>query len=594
MTFLILSCGNGPGRMHARLRVLLFVPALLLCHAGTAIPQPMERSTHAAKFETRAVWVATIFGLDWPSRSRGKPAAEQRKELLEIFANVDHQHFNTVYFQVRSRGNALYKSSLEPWALELTGHLGQDPGWDPLAVAVKAAHDKGMEIHGWFNVFKVWSGGNRVPRSEPLHVALAHPEWVRQVGDEIWIDPGIPEARRYIVDVIVDCASRYDLDGVHLDYIRYPGASFDDRETFRRYGQGQKREEWRRQNVSLFVEELSRRLRQTRPWIKIGAAPIGIYRNIDGVRGWQAYSAVYQDSRLWLREGWLDYLAPQIYWGLKSKGSRIDVSALARDWFQNAAGRSIVAGLAAYKKNVANHLERLIDTMRVVGLDGQSFFRYAFVRKHGLFGQRYAERSLPARMSWMPFQSPPPATFSVVRTDKGNHVEWQAMRGAQSIRWFVVYRADGLKPDIDNPRNIYRTFFHDRHQFFDTTGSETHQYVVTSLSPSGLESPPARAIATRISTVAPFLARVYHSGLSISLYPAGNILLVGYTISKRAHVNLRILGSDGREIIALVDKDKAPGIHVAGIALDHLPAEKMTLRLEAGVFKVDRIFSFPD
>ncbi|NOY05720.1 MAG: family 10 glycosylhydrolase [Chlorobi bacterium] len=556
--------------------------------------QRLEQPNASKKYETRAVWVATIFGLDWPSRSRGRPAAEQKQELLGIFSDLGRQHFNTVYFQVRSRGNALYKSSLEPWALELTGHLGQDPGWDPLAVAVEAAHEQGMEIHGWFNVFKVWGGGNRVPRCKPLHVALAHPEWVKHVGDEIWIDPGIPEARQYIVDVIVDCANRYDLDGVHLDYIRYPGVSFNDRESFRRYGQGRNREEWRRQNISLFVQELSRRLRETRPWMKIGAAPIGIYKNIEGVKGWQAYSAVYQDSRLWLREGWLDYLAPQIYWGLKSKGSRIDVAALARDWFQNAAGRNVVAGLAAYKKNVANHLERLIDTMRVVGLNGQSFFRYAFIRTNGFFKQRYAVRALPARMSWMRLKPPPPVTFSVIRTGKGNRVEWKAPTGAQSIRWFVVYRGDGMKPDINDPRNIYRTFFRDRFQFLDTSGLDTHQYVVTSLSPSGLEGPPEEAIPVPVSTVAPLLARVYHPALSISLYPHGNILLVGYTLSERSHINLRILGSDGREIVTLVDEEKPPGIHVAGIALDHLPVERMTLRLESGSFKANRDFSFPD
>ncbi len=586
--------GTNSGRRFANRRIFLFGLMLLVFAGEIATPQLMERRDAERKFETRAVWVATIFGLDWPSQSRGKPAAEQKKELLEIFSNIDRQHFNTVYFQVRSRGNAVYKSSLEPWALELTGFLGRDPGWDPLAVAVDAAHERGLEIHGWFNVFKVWSGGNRVPRCNPLHVALAHPEWVKQVGDEIWIDPGIPEARRYIVDVIVDCASRYDLDGVHLDYIRYPGVSFDDRETFRRYGDGQNKEEWRRQNVSLFVEELSRRLREVKPWIKIGAAPIGIYRNIDGVKGWQAYSAVYQDSRLWLREGWLDYLAPQIYWGLKSKGSRIDVSALARDWFQSTAGRSVVAGLAAYKKNVANHLERLIDTMRAVGLNGQSFFRYAFIRKRGFFKQRYAVRALPARMSWMRLKSPSPVAFRVIRTDKGNRVEWTASSGTKTIRWFVVYRSDGAEPDVDDPRNIYRIVFHDRRYFLDTSGLETHRYVVTSLSSSGSESLPEKAMPVLVSTETPVLARVYQPRLSVLLYPRDNILLVGYTISARAHVSLKILGSDGREIVTLVDNDKSPGIHIAGITLDHLPNEKMTLRLESGAFKADRDFSFPE
>ena len=178
---------------HRRTTVLLL---LILLVAGSATAQPARR-------ELRGVWLTTLLGLDWPAASMRGNTAAQQQTLRDILDDLQRRRFNTVFFQVRSRGNALYRSALEPWASELTGTLGRDPGWDPLAFVIVEAHARGMSVHAWFNVCRVWSKGEP-PLSTPRHVVRAHPEWVQRFGDDLWIDPGIPEAREYTIRVMED------------------------------------------------------------------------------------------------------------------------------------------------------------------------------------------------------------------------------------------------------------------------------------------------------------------------------------------------------------------------------------------------------
>ncbi|MDT8325062.1 MAG: family 10 glycosylhydrolase, partial [Bacteroidota bacterium] len=396
------------------LRVCILTIALLLAFGDTADAQQARR-------ELRGAWLTTLLGLDWPSAAlRGNPAAQQQA-LRDILDDLQRQHFNAVFFQVRSRGNAMYHSSLEPWASELTGTLGRDPGWDPLAFAIREAHARGMVLHAWFNVCRVWSAGHP-PASSPTHIVRAHPEWVQRFGDDMWMDPGIPEAREYTLRVMEDLVRRYPIDGIHFDYIRYPDRGFVDDATYRRYGRGVNRDDWRRDNVSILVRDAFTRLTRIRPSLVVGSAPIGIYRNIPGAKGWEGRNAIFQDSRRWLREGYHDYVVPQIYWGLTRRGSRIDFEALVEDWKRDASGRHVYAGVAAYKKEIAPWLQEHVDATRDRGADGVVFFRYEHVRENGFSG-RFDDCALPPALSWRDNVRPHPPLD--LRLENGT-LSWRA------------------------------------------------------------------------------------------------------------------------------------------------------------------------
>ena len=320
---------------------LLFHPSLsILSHPGPELPRSVNRiipflllfilfgsatgQFTSPKREVRAVWLTTAAGLDWP---RTTDRAAQQTALRTIIRDLHTAHFNTIFFQARARADAYYRSAYEPWAEALTGTLGSDPGWDPLRFLLTEAHAVGMEVHAWFNVFKV-RGPNPMPASTPPHLTRAHPQWViLDEGGEAWVDPGNPAARRYTLDVAFDLIQNYDLDGISFDFLRYPGRVFPDAESYRRWGNGTDRDSWRRGNINQFVKEFAETARRTRPMLKIGSAPIGVYET-DPVSGTQGSpQAVYQDSESWLRSGDQDYQSPQIYWNFGASRGDPDCGA---------------------------------------------------------------------------------------------------------------------------------------------------------------------------------------------------------------------------------------------------------------------------
>ena len=268
----------------------------------------------APKCEVRAVWITTAASLDWP---RSLNTQEQQTSLRRMVSDLKAAHFNTIFFQARARGDAYYKSDYEPWAENLTGIPGQDPGWDPLDFLLREAHAAGMEVHAWFNLYKV-RGLNAARPSFPQHISLAHPEWTVFSDGEVWVDPGIPEVRSYLLRVAMDLTRNYNIDGIQFDFIRYPGREFRDSKTFRRYGNGMDREDWRRSNIDLFVAEFYDSATALKPMLKVGSAPLGLYNGIN--KGGGGFYSYYQDSQGWLQKKKHDYLAPQLYWPLAHWG----------------------------------------------------------------------------------------------------------------------------------------------------------------------------------------------------------------------------------------------------------------------------------
>jgi uncharacterized lipoprotein YddW (UPF0748 family) len=307
-------------------------------------------STQAAQ-EFRGAWVATVFNLDWPSKA-GLPASEQQAQLRAILDRAAQLKLNAILLQVRPASDALYASAREPWSAFLTGKQGVSPGYDPLAFAITEAHARGIELHAWFNPFRA-ATGSKGPFA-PNHVTQTHPEWVRRYGGQLWLDPGEPKARQYVLDVILDVVKRYDIDGVHIDDYFYPypkgGADFPDDATWKTFGasSGKSRADWRRDNINRFVADMYHQVKAAKPSVRVGISPFGIWRphvpeTIEAQL--DAFSQLFADSRLWLQNGWCDYLAPQLYW--PSAPAKQSFPVLLEWWrSQSREGRPVWPGLA--------------------------------------------------------------------------------------------------------------------------------------------------------------------------------------------------------------------------------------------------------
>ena len=307
--------------------------------------------------EFRAAWVATVGNIDWPS-SPALDTWSQQAELLAILNRAVALHLNAIVFQIRPGTDALYDSRLEPWSEYLTGRQGRppEPPWDPLAFAVTEAHKRGIELHAWLNPYRA-RYAKPLSEAARTHVSRTSPSLVRQYGSYLWMDPGDPAVRALTVKVVLDVVKRYDIDGVHIDDYFYPyrendasGRSIDfpDSQTYARYRKGGgtlSRDDWRRHNVDLLVESLNRAVHAAKPWVRFGVSPIGIWRpgNPPSVTpGFDAYQEIYADTRKWLRNGWLDYWVPQLYWAIDSPQSY----PVLLDWWasQNLKHRNLWIG----------------------------------------------------------------------------------------------------------------------------------------------------------------------------------------------------------------------------------------------------------
>ena len=393
------------------------------------------------KSEVRAVWITTASGLDWPPSAN---RSAQQASLRHIVTELKERGYNTIFFQVRARGDAYYRSSFEPWAENLTGVLGKDPGWDPLALLLQEAHANGLEVHAWINVFKV-RGPNPVPASTPEHPSRTLAGWCIEEKGELWLDPGRPEVRTYLTNLVLDLVRSYDLDGVNFDFIRYPGHRFADQETYKRYGNGLPLHEWRRRNITAFVRDTYRKVTALKPLLKIGSSPLGVYRDDSngGRRG--SFYWVFQDSYGWLRDGIMDYVSPQIYWLINPWNSEPDFGRVVHSWTDWAAGRHVYAGIAAYRTEIQRDLGSYIDSSRAAELHGQVFFRLESIVPAGRAGGRYRAAANIPPMAWKDSIPPNPVEDLVVT---------EIRRGVYRLQWSRPPKAsDG---DTARAFNVYR------------------------------------------------------------------------------------------------------------------------------------------
>lgn len=463
------------------------------------------------------MWLTTVSNSDWPSK-RGLTAEAVKAEYRDWLDLAQRYRLNSIFVQVRPSGDALWPSAYAPWSVWLTGRTdNKDPGWDPLKFMIEEAHARNLEFHAWMNPYRaagpasVGGPGGDVSKLPPDHPLRVHPDWAvvypKDKGKgRIYFDPGVPDARRYIEDAMLEPVARYDLDGIHFDdfFYPYPGGSdqeFDDAGSFAAYGKkAASKADWRRENVNALVREMNERIKATKPWVKFGISPFGIWRNKrtdplgSPTTGLQSYDTIYADTRKWVREEWLDYIAPQLYWHIGF--AKADYAKLLAWWSRVVSGTKVqlYIGQADYRVGQSGpwrdpaELDRQLSLNRKFDVAGSLHFRAESIRADRLGATsryrdaHYADPALIPPMPQLPAHPPSaPEVVSVQRDGDQVSVRWRPGPGEPPAA-YAVYRADGNEARLVGS---VRGTGSGAQVWVDTTaGAGTDEYCVSGLDRS--------------------------------------------------------------------------------------------------------------
>ena len=439
------------------------------------------------KYEVRAVWLTTLGGLDWPKSYAhdGMGIQRQQEDLCHILDQLQAINVNTVLFQTRVRATTAYPSELEPWEGSLSGVPGKTPGWDPLQFAIDECHRRGMELHAWVVAIPIgkWNTiGCKTMRKW-------YPSLVKRIGDEGYMNPEAYGTADYIANICEEITTRYDIDGIHLDYIRYP-------ETWK----GRKYHE----NITRIVRSVNQRVKRHKPWVKMSCSPIGKYGNLSRYRsgGWDAYNRVAQDAQGWLREGLMDQLYPMMYF------SGNNFYPFAIDWQEQSYGRTIVSGLGTYMLHPyernwpLSEVKRQLSVTRELGI-GHCHFRTKFLLDnvkgvYDLMRQTDRHPALIPPMTWVQRIAPSaPTRLNVERTAGGDNLSWSGAQDRSNGPYLLynIYASTEEPVDISRAENLIAT------RRTATTLSIRRKadkpmlhYAVTALDRYGNESQPIRSV----------------------------------------------------------------------------------------------------
>ena len=476
--------------------------------------------------EFRAVWIATVDNIDWPSKGNYN-SDSQKLEFIRILDLHKRNGMNAVIAQIRPATDAFYPSPYEPWSEWLTGKQGQPPSpyYDPLQFMITETHKRGMEFHAWCNPYRAVFKNN-ISSVSSSHISRIHPEWFLNYGEAKYFDPGNKEARQYVVNVIRDIVRRYDIDAVHFDDYFYPyriaGKEFPDNESYQKYGSGMNREDWRRSNVDSIILMLSRVIKEEKKFCKFGISPFGIWRNkekdpdgSDTHAGQTNYDDLYANILLWLQKGWIDYIAPQIYFDFDSKAAPYGV--LLDWWSKHSFGRHCYIGLGLYRANsspawrdrtlLPRELQALRNYPEVQGeiyFSSKSFEKNPLGWNDSLQNNYNRSPAIVPRMEWIDSAKPAgPDSLTLQIRDRDNTgalylLAARAKNRLDNIRSLLVYvstdkeevvshRESALQwiiPRQDDPDWISKPDFH----FPDTPGVKKYFIGVSLLSLTNNES----------------------------------------------------------------------------------------------------------
>lgn len=481
-----------------KILLLLFC---LLCN----LPLALTANTKSPKREFRGAWIQIING-----QFMGKSPNEIKRNLISQLDALQEANINAVIFQVRAEADAFYKSGLEPWSRFLTGSQGSAPtnDFDPLEFMVQETHKRGMELHAWINPYR--AALNKTKPVSMQHLSVQYPERFIEYGNQLFFNPALPANREHICNVVKDILNRYDVDAIHMDDYFYPypqaGVSFNDDYSFALYGKDfQNRDDWRRNNVNLLIKDLHETIRQTKPWVKFGVSPFGIYRNElsdpygSKTKGLQNYDDLYADVLLWVNKGWVDYNIPQIYWHVGHPVA--DYAVLVDWWAKNSSNRPLFIGHSI--TNTIQNADPVNPTMNQLPIKMKIQRSYQSVGgscqwpalelvnnsgqyKDALSSYYHKDKALVPVFEFM--DNVPPKKVRKTKklwTPDGYVLFWTAPKAKdvmdEAVRYVVYCFEKGEKIDIDNAKNIVAVTPNTFYKLPYSDGKSKYTYVVTAL-----------------------------------------------------------------------------------------------------------------
>lgn len=441
------------------------------------------QAQYTGKREWRAVWIATVNNIDWPSKP-GLSSEQQQKEFIEYLDLFKKLNINAIVLQVRPAADAFYKSDLEPWSIYLTGDQSKapEPFYDPLEFAIKEAHKRGMELHAWLNPYRVSQDTANIKDMAKSHIARQHPEMFVKHTKRYYFDPAFPQTREFLCKVIKDIVTRYDVDGIHFDDYFYPNNDFKDDYSFSVHSRGYKPEDkmaWRRENVDMVVKMLRDSIKAIKPYVKFGISPYAIWRNNDlDPKGsatksfsYTNYDHLHADILKWMENGWVDYILPQFYFNIGYPA--VDFDVITKWWQDYSNGVPLYAGLATYKldansKNEAwrsvSEIEKQIERIRAQnGYNGVCYFNAKDFKENrlgidDLLLKKYNHPALSPALKGFSTEAPlAPIKATMVKREGRLNFKWSGndQSGKPKTYYYVIYKfAKNEKPDFTNGNAI--------------------------------------------------------------------------------------------------------------------------------------------
>lgn len=545
------------------------------------------------KREFRGAWIATVSNIDYPS-SKTLTSLQQQFEFIKLLDLHKQAGINAVMVQIRTNADAFYPSQFAPWSEFLTGKQGKapDPFYDPVVFMINECKKRGIEFHAWFNPYRAVSN---VTTSvlDPKHIANVRPDWLLVYGNLRVLDPGNPEVIKHVTQVVLEVSNKYDIDGVHFDDYFYPypvtGQTLNDSASYAKNSRGiLNKADWRRDNVNILIKTISDSLKLKKPWVKFGISPFGIWQNKtpsqplgSATNGLQGYSDIYCDARTWLQNSWIDYIAPQIYW---NTGLAVaDYSILLPWWANNAFGRHLYIGHAAYRINatdsqawkVPNQMPIQIKMARnTTNVQGGIFYNTTSLNKNplgfrdSLTTKIYATPALMPTMPWKDAVPPPaPQNLKVNLSNSGLQLQWSKSQSGTSefdkIRGYIVYRfSNNQIVDFTKPEAIRTIISKDTTAFFDSEIStlvSSYTYLITAfdrLHNESLASNPASVVVvTGLES-----EKTNRNELSQNYpNPFSETTQIDFRLAKAGKVTLKITDLMGRKISTLIEEFKKEG-----------------------------------